>query len=62
MYAMPTTLAEFILLAALVWAVYRLLEPLRERIERALLRWLDPSKADVYDAEIVPKERKSSKE
>ena len=55
---MPETLAELAALAFLAWAVYRLFAPLRRRVERALLRVLDPAKADIVDAEIVPRERK----
>jgi hypothetical protein len=58
----PSTLAEFAVAAAVVWGIYRLLSPLRLRIQRALLRWLDPSKAGIVDAEIVPQQRKDAKE
>ncbi len=59
---MPETLAELAALAFLVWAVYRLFAPLRRRVERAILWVLDPSKADIVDAEIVPEGRKKPKE
>jgi hypothetical protein len=59
---MPTTLAEFVLLVAAVWLVYRLLDPLRRRLERALLRFIDPSKTPIIDAEIVSREKKKPKE
>ena len=59
---MPTTLAELVLLAAAVWLVYRLLEPLRRRLERLFLRLIDPSKTDIIDAEIVPRDRSKRKE
>jgi hypothetical protein len=55
---MPETLAELALLGAAVWALYRLLSPLRIRVERALLAWLDPSRKPIEDAEIVPKKRR----
>jgi hypothetical protein len=59
---MPTTLAELILLLAAIYFVYRLLEPLRRRLERFLLLWIDPSRTDIIDAEIVTRERKKNKE
>jgi len=59
---MPETLAELVLLAVAVWALYRLLAPLRRRLERLILRALDPSRADIVDAEIVPRDRKTKKE
>jgi hypothetical protein len=58
----PSTIAEFAVCAAAVWGLYRLLAPLRKRVERALLRWLGSGKADIVDAEIVPDERKKPKE
>jgi hypothetical protein len=59
---MPTTLAELVLLLAAVYFVYRLLEPLRRRLERLLLILIDPSKTDIIDAELVSRERKKHKE
>ena len=59
---MPETLAELVLLAVAAWALYRLLAPLRRRLERLILRALDPSRADIVDADIVPRERKKNKE
>jgi hypothetical protein len=59
---MPTTLAELVLLVATVWLVYRLLEPLRRRIERALLRLIDPTKKEIIDAELVSRDRKKREE
>ena len=59
---MPATLAELVLLAAAVWIVYRLLDPLRRRLERFLLRLIDPSKTPIIDAEIVARDRKNPKE
>ena len=59
---MPTTLAELVLLVAAVWLVYRLLDPLRRRLERFLLRLIDPSKKIIIDAEIVSRDRKKPKE
>jgi hypothetical protein len=55
---MAPTLAELFLLAAAVWVLYRLLEPLRRRLERLLLRVIDPSKTDIIDAELVSSRRK----
>jgi hypothetical protein len=59
---MPTTLAELVLLVAAVWLVYRLLDPLRRRLERSLLRLIDPSKTPIIDAEIVSRDKKKPKE
>jgi hypothetical protein len=59
---MPTTLAELVLLAAAVWVVYRSLDPLRRRLERFLLRLIDPSKKPIIDVEIVPRDRGKTKE
>ena len=50
---MGASLAELVVLAAVVWLLSRLLEPLRRRMEAALLRWLAPGKADVIDAVII---------
>jgi hypothetical protein len=57
---MGATLAELIVLAAAVWLIARLLEPLRLRIERALLRLIAPDRASIIDAVIqsVNKKRK----
>ncbi len=49
---MGASLAELVILAAIVWLVSRLLEPLRARMERALLRFLAPDRADIIDAVI----------
>lgn len=59
---MPPTLAELVLLAVAVWLVYRLLEPLRRRLERLILRLIAPSKSDIIDAEIVSRDRSKPKE
>ena len=59
---MPTTLAEVVLLVTAVWLVYRLLDPLRRRIERLLLRLIDPSKTVIIDAEVLSRDRKKHKE
>jgi len=58
----PTTLGEAVLTLAALWGLYRLLDPLRRRLERALLALLDPAQGDVIDAELLPRERKSKKE
>jgi hypothetical protein len=59
---MPVTLAELVLLVAAVWLVYRLLAPLRRRLERSLLRLIDPAKTPIIDAEIVSRDGKKRKE
>lgn len=51
---MGSSLAELIILAAAVWMIARLLEPMRRRLERALLRLLGSSRADIVDAEVLP--------
>ena len=53
-------MAELIVLAALVWLIARALEPLRRRMERWILLWLAPDRADIIDAviESVNKKRK----
>ena len=38
---MGASLAEIIVLAAVVWLIARALEPLRRRLERLILRFLD---------------------
>ena len=58
----PTTLAELVLLAAAVYFVYRLLQPLQRRLESLLLRLIDPSKSPVIDAELVARDKKKPKE
>lgn len=55
---MGATLAELLVLVAVVWLVARLLTPLRLRIERALLRRLAPERADIIDAEVLPASKK----
>ena len=55
---MSASLAEIAVLAAIVWLLARLLEPLRARIERALLRLLAPDRADIFDAQVVPSPKK----
>ncbi|MBI3564159.1 MAG: hypothetical protein HY079_03070 [Elusimicrobia bacterium] len=54
----PETVAELAALGLLAYALYRALEPLRARLERLILRRLDPAKADIVDAEIVSRPRK----
>lgn len=54
----PTTLGEMVLAGAILWGIYRLLEPLRRSVERALLTLLGAAKADIVDAELLPRERK----
>lgn len=58
---MSATLAELVVLAALVWLIARLLEPLRRRLERALLRFLDPGRAEIIDA-VIQSVNKKNKE
>lgn len=55
---MGASLAELVVLAAIVWLIARLLEPLRRRMERAILRFLAPERADIVDAEILPPTKK----
>jgi len=55
---MGASLAELIVLAAVVWLIARLLEPLRRRMERALLRLIAPERADIIDAEVLPQPKK----
>lgn len=55
---MGASLAELVVLAAVVWGLARVLEPLRRRMERAILRLIAPGRADVYDADIVPPVKK----
>jgi len=57
---MGATLAELVVLAAIVWLVARALEPLRRRLERLILRLIAPDRADIIDAVIqqVNKKRK----
>ncbi len=57
---MGASLAEIIVLAAVVWLIARALEPLRRRLERLILRFLAPDRADIIDAVIqsVNKKRK----
>jgi hypothetical protein len=45
-----------------VWGLYRLLRPLGRRVERLILRALDPERADVIDAEILPSEKPEKKD
>ncbi len=55
---MGASLAELAVLAAIVWLISRLLEPLRRRLERALLRFIAPHHADIIDADIIPSNKK----
>lgn len=57
---MGASLAELVVLAAVVWLISRLLEPLRRRFERAILRLIAPDRAEIIDAVIqsVNKKRK----
>ncbi len=59
---MEMTLLEAALLVAAVAGLYLLLRPLQRWIESALRRWLDPSRRNVIDAEIVRGSRKERKE
>ena len=59
---MPMTFAEIALLAVLLWGFYRLLTPVRRRIERLLLRLLDPTRAEIVDAQIVSNDKKTPQE
>jgi hypothetical protein len=57
---MSASLAELVVLAAVVWLISRLLEPLRRRFERLIMRLIAPDRADIIDAVIqsVNKKRK----
>jgi hypothetical protein len=57
---MGASFAELVLVAAVVWLLARTLEPLRRRMERALLRLLAPDRAEIIDAVIqnINKKRK----
>ncbi len=57
---MSASLAELVVLAAVVWLLSRLLEPLRRRLEQLILRLVAPHRADIIDAviESVNKKRK----
>ena len=55
---MGASLAELFVLAAVVWLLARLLEPLRRRIERVLLRLISPERAGIVDAQVVPPSKK----
>ena len=57
---MSASLAELVVLAASVWLVSRLLEPLRQSFERMILKLIAPNRADIIDAviESVNKKRK----
>lgn len=57
---MSASIAELVVLAAVVWLISRLLEPLRRRFERLIMRLIAPDRADIIDAviESVNKKRK----
>ena len=55
---MGASLAELAVLAAIVWLLARIFEPLRRRIERAILRLIAPDRADIVDADIVAPNKK----
>lgn len=55
---MDASLAELIVLAAIVWLIARGLEPLRRRMERAILRLLAPDRSDIIDAEVLSPRKK----
>ena len=57
---MSASLAELLVLAAAVWMISRLLEPLRRLFERMILRLIAPDRAGIIDAviESVNKKRK----
>ena len=57
---MSASLAEMVVLAAVVWLISRLLEPLRRRFEQMILRLIAPDRANIIDAviESVNKKRK----
>lgn len=51
---MGGSLAELVVLAAIVWLIARMLEPLRRRLERTILRLIAPGRAEIVDADIIP--------
>lgn len=55
---MGASLAELVVLAAIVWLVARLLEPLRRRFERAILSLIAPDRAGIIDAVILSVNKK----
>ena len=55
---MGATFAELVILAAAIWLISRLLEPLRRRLERTILRLVAPERADIIDAEVLPATKK----
>lgn len=57
---METSLAELVLVAALLYGLYRVLAPLQRRLEALILRLL--GEKPMIDAEIVASKKKSPKE
>lgn len=55
---MGASLAELIVLVAVVWLISRLLEPLRRRFERLILRLIAPDRGDIIDAVILSVNKK----
>ncbi len=57
---MGASLAELAVLASIIWLIARLLEPVRVRLERLILRLIAPDRAGVIDAviESINKKRK----
>ena len=55
---MGASLAELAVLVAAAWLLARLLEPLRRRLEHAILRLIAPDRADIVDADIVAPNKK----
>lgn len=60
---MGMTLAEGAVLVLLAFLAYRMLEPLQKRLEKMILRFLDPQQGAIIDAEIEKEPKhKSPKE
>ena len=55
---MGASLAELVVLAAAVWLLVRLLEPVRRRVERSILRRLAPHRAEILDADVIARPKK----
>jgi hypothetical protein len=58
------TLAEIVVVGAVVYGIYRLLGPVTRRLERMILRLLDPERAAIVDVkpEAPPKHKSKKKE
>ena len=59
---MEATLAELLFVAAVVFLGYRLLRPVRRRIEDAILRILDPKRKLIIDVKASEEPKQKKKE